>query len=78
MKAQWHLFYYEDNSFRSIVDGSPINLGMMLHNAVSASSELKASVLIAAMAILKDEGDQGLSGMLAQKIQDMLPDDEED
>jgi hypothetical protein len=54
MKAQINLFLKDDNSFRGIYDGSPIEMASMLHRMASDSNELKSALLIAAAAVFKD------------------------
>jgi hypothetical protein len=54
MKAQVNLFLQEDNSFRGIYDGTPIEIASMLHKMASDSDELKSALLIAASAVFKD------------------------
>ena len=71
MKSQMHLFLRDDNSFKGIFDGTPIDFGMMLHRAGSQSAENKSAVYIAAAALLKDEGDKETAEKIWGKIKAM-------
>ena len=71
MKAQIHLFFNEDNSFRAISEGSAIDFGMMLHKFGSDSVEKKAAILIAASALLKHE-DERTSKKIMKKVEENL------
>lgn len=75
MKAQINLYLKEDNSFKGIFDGTPIEFGMMLHKMGLHSIENKSSIYIAAAALLKDEGETELVKAIWAKIEAMNPND---
>ena len=73
MKSQIHLFLKDDNSFKGIFDGTPIDFGMMLHKMGSQSVENKSAIFIAAAALLKDEGDTETSKKIWANVEAMTP-----
>lgn len=73
MKAQINLFLKDDNSFKGIFDGTPIDFGMMLHKMGAHSIENKAAIYIAAAALLQEEGDLEMAKSIWAKIKDMSP-----
>jgi len=73
MKAQINLFLKDDNSFKGIFDGTPIDFGMMLHKMGSQSIENKSAIYIAAAALLKEDGDAEMAKAIWAKIKKMNP-----
>ena len=73
MKAQINLFLKDDNSYKGILDGTPIDFGMMLHKMGQHSIENKSSIYIAAAALLKDYGDTEMAKAIWEKIEQMNP-----
>ena len=71
MKSQIHLFLKDDESFRAIYDGTPIDFGMMLHKMGCESVQNKSAIFIAAAALLKDEGEVEMVKRLWKKIEEM-------
>ena len=61
MKAQINLFLKEDNSFRGIYDGTPIEMASMLHKMATDSDEFKSALLLAAAAVFKDHQREDLA-----------------
>lgn len=74
MKAQINLFLKDDNSFRAIFDGSPIDFGIMLHKMGSESIENKSAIYIAASALLKAQGEIEMAKKIWGMIEKMNPD----
>ena len=73
MKAQINLFLKDDNSYKGIFDGTPIDFGMMLHKMGQHSIENKSAIYIAAAALLKDEGDTEMAKAIWTKIEETNP-----
>lgn len=71
MKAQINLFLKDDNSFKGIFDGTPIDFGMMLRKIGAHSTENKSAIYIAAAALLKDEGDVETATTIWSKVEKM-------
>lgn len=73
MKAQINLFLKDDNSYKGIFDGTPIDFGMMLHKMGAHSIENKSAIYIAAAALLKDDDDTEMAKAIWAKIEQMNP-----
>ncbi len=73
MKAQINLLLKDDNSYKGIFDGTPIDFGMMLHKMGSHSIENKSAIYIAVAALLKDDGDTEMAKAIWEKVYKMNP-----
>jgi hypothetical protein len=73
MKAQINLFLKDDNSYKGIFDGTPIDFAMMLHKMGRHSVENKSAIYIATAALLKDDGDSEMVKAIWAKIEEMNP-----
>lgn len=68
MKAQMHFFLNDDNSFRSIYQGSGMDLAAMLKRTAKDSEVIGPVILLAATSILEDGGDTDLASRIAKVI----------
>lgn len=73
MKAQINLFLKNNNSFTGIFDGTPVDLGMMLHKMGSQSVENKSAIYVAASALLKEQGEVEMAKKIWEMIEEMNP-----
>lgn len=73
MLAQINLFLKDDNSFKGIFDGTPIQFGMMLQKMGSHSIENKSAIYIAAAALLKEDGEPEMAKVIWTMIEKMNP-----
>lgn len=70
-KAKISLTLQADNSFSGHFDGQIIDLGNMLHYIASGEEKAKAVIYVAAMALLKDDGELEAAKVILQRLQDM-------
>lgn len=71
LKARISLTLQDNNSFSGYFDGQIVDLANMLHHIASQEENAKAVVYVAAMTLLKDDGEMDAAMFILQRLQDM-------
>lgn len=71
-KAEIHIVLHDDNTLKGTIEGTPIELGMMLHRCCETRSPTQVAILIAASAVLKDLGDTDTPKTIWTYIEDII------